>query len=72
MGGKQLGFSDYKLTTAKNQTKREQFLAGMEAVVYRQALTGPRHPKARKKDAGLTIPTLWRRRTRSQQHGCES
>jgi hypothetical protein len=23
MGGKQLGFSDYELTTAKKQTKRE-------------------------------------------------
>jgi IS5 family transposase len=27
MGGKQLGFSDYELTTAKKQTKREKFLA---------------------------------------------
>jgi hypothetical protein len=27
MGGKQLGFSDYKLTTAKKQTKREKFLS---------------------------------------------
>jgi hypothetical protein len=25
MGGKQLGFSDYELTTAKKQTKREKF-----------------------------------------------
>ena len=33
MGGKQLGFSDYELTTAKKQTKREKFLAEMEAVV---------------------------------------
>jgi IS5 family transposase len=33
MGGKQLGFSDYKQTTAKKQTKREGFLAEMEAVV---------------------------------------
>ena len=30
MGGKQLGFSDYELTTAKKQTKREKFLAEME------------------------------------------
>jgi hypothetical protein len=30
MGGKQLGFSDYELTAAKNQTKREKFLAEME------------------------------------------
>ena len=27
MGGKQLGFSDYELTTAKKQTKREKFLS---------------------------------------------
>jgi IS5 family transposase len=33
MGGRQLGFSDYELTTAKKQTKREKFLAEMEAVV---------------------------------------
>jgi hypothetical protein len=26
----QLGFSDYELTTAKKQTKREKFLAEME------------------------------------------
>ena len=32
-GGKQLGFSDYELTTAKKQTKREKFLAEIEAVV---------------------------------------
>jgi IS5 family transposase len=29
MGGKQLGFSDYELTTAKKQTKREKFLFEM-------------------------------------------
>jgi transposase, IS5 family len=39
MGGKQLGFSDYELTTAKKQTKREKFLSEMEAVVPWQALT---------------------------------
>jgi IS5 family transposase len=33
MRGKQLGFSDYVLTTAKKQTKREKFLAEMEVVV---------------------------------------
>ena len=33
MGGKQLGFSDYALTTAKMQTKREKFLSEMETVV---------------------------------------
>jgi IS5 family transposase len=33
MGGKQLGCSDGERTTAKRQTKREQFLSDMEAVV---------------------------------------
>ena len=33
MGGKQLGFGDYELTTAKKPTKRDRFLAQMEAVV---------------------------------------
>jgi hypothetical protein len=34
MGGKQLGFSDYELTTAKKQTKREKFLSEMEVVAW--------------------------------------
>ena len=38
MGGKQLGFTDYELTTAKKRTMREKFLAEMEAVVPWQAL----------------------------------
>ena len=38
MVGKQLGFSDYELTTAKKQTKREKFLSEMEVVVPWQAL----------------------------------
>ncbi len=33
MGGKQLGLSDYELTTAKKQTKREKFLSEMEVAV---------------------------------------
>jgi IS5 family transposase len=48
MGGKQLGFTDYELTTAKKCTKREKFLAEMEAVVPWQALIDliePYHPK---------------------------
>ena len=52
MGGKQLGFSDYELTTAKKQTKREKFLAEMEAVVPWAALIAliePHYPKASKK-----------------------
>ncbi len=38
MGGMQLGFLDFELTTAKKQTKREKFLAEMEAVVPWKAL----------------------------------
>ena len=33
MGGKQLGFGDYEQTTAKKRTRRERFLAEMEAAV---------------------------------------
>ena len=33
MGGKQLGFSDCELTTAKKQTKQEKFLSTMKAPV---------------------------------------
>ena len=38
MGVKQLGCTDYKLTTAKKQTKRQEFLSEMEVVVPWQAL----------------------------------
>ena len=38
MGGKQLGFSDDELTTAKKQIKREKILSEMEMVVPWQAL----------------------------------
>ena len=38
MGGKQLGFPDYELTTAKKQTKLEKLLSETEAVVPWQAL----------------------------------
>jgi hypothetical protein len=41
MGGKQFGFSDYELTTAKKKTKREKFLSEMEVVVLWQALIAP-------------------------------
>jgi hypothetical protein len=34
--GKDLGFSDYGLKTAKKQTKRENFLSEMEALVPSQ------------------------------------
>ncbi len=39
MGGKPLGFSNYELTTAKKQTKREKFLSEIVAVLPWQALT---------------------------------
>lgn len=38
MGGKQLGLSDYELTTAKKQTKREKLLAEVEAVLASTAV----------------------------------
>ncbi len=55
MGGKQLGFSDYELTTAKKQTKREKFLSEMEVVVSWQALIDliePAIPRPARKEAG--------------------
>ena len=59
MGGTQLGFSDYELTTAKKQTKREKFLSEMEAVVPWQALIAliePHYPKASKKGGRPPYP----------------
>jgi IS5 family transposase len=59
MGGKQLGFSDYELTTAKKQTKREKFLTEMEAVVPWQALIdliAPHYHKASKKGGRPPYP----------------
>ena len=58
MGVKRLGFSDYELTTAKKQTQREKFLAGMEAVVPWQVLIDliePHYHKASKK-GGPPLP----------------
>ena len=52
MGGKQLGFSDYELTTAKKPTKREKLLSEMEVVVPWQALIDliePHYPKTSKR-----------------------
>jgi IS5 family transposase len=52
MGGKRLGFTNYELTTAKKRTKRETFLAEMEAMAPWQALidlTEPHYPKASKR-----------------------
>jgi IS5 family transposase len=59
MGGKQLGFSDYELTTANKQTKREKFLAEMEVVLPWQvliALIEPHYPKASKKGGRPPYP----------------
>ncbi len=56
MGGKQLDFSEYELTTAKKQTKRERFLSGMEVVVPWQpviALIEPTTPRPARRAAGL-------------------
>lgn len=41
MVGKQLGFLDYELTTAKKQDKREKFLSEMEVSTI-QRYTRPR------------------------------
>ena len=59
MGGKQLGFSDDELTTAKKQTKREKFLSEMEVVVPWQALIDliePHYPKTSKKGGRPPYP----------------
>ena len=52
MGSKQLGFGDYEQSTAKKRTKRQRFLAEMEAVVPWKALLEliePYYPKTSKK-----------------------
>jgi IS5 family transposase len=54
MGGKQLGFGEYEQTTAKKRTKREKFLAEMDAVVPWQPLIEliePHYPKTGSKGA---------------------
>ena len=59
MGGKQLGFSDYEQSTARKRTKRERFLAQMEAVVPWKALIGliePHYPKAGSKGGRPAYP----------------
>ena len=59
MGGKQLGFTDYELTTAKKSTKREKFLFEMEAVVPWQELIDliePHDPKVSKKGGRPPYP----------------
>jgi IS5 family transposase len=59
MGSKQLGFGDYEQTTAKKRTRRERFLAEMEAVVPWKALIDliePHYPKATSKGGRPPYP----------------
>ena len=59
MGGKQLGFGDYEQTTARKRTKRERFLAQMEAVVPWKALIDliePFYPKTSSKGGRPAYP----------------
>jgi IS5 family transposase len=51
MGGKQLGFGDDELSTAKKRSKREKFLAEMDKVVPWQALMA---------DALIEVPAMRR------------
>ncbi len=70
MGRRQLGFTDYELTTAKKRTKLEMFLAEMEEVVLWQALIDliePRYHKASKKDGRPTYPLATMLRIHLQQ-----
>ena len=59
MGGKQLGFGDYEQTTTKKRTRRERFLAEMEAVVpWKQLidLIEPLYPKTSSKGGRPPYP----------------
>jgi len=59
VGGKQLGFTHYELTTAKKRIKRVKFLAEMEAVVPWQALIDlvePHYPKTSNKGGRPPYP----------------
>ncbi len=65
MGGIKLGFSDYELTTAKKQTKREKFLSEIEVIVPWAALIAliePHYPKASKKGGRPPYPLATMRR----------
>jgi IS5 family transposase len=70
MGGKQLGFPDYELITAKKQTKREKFLAEMETVMHWQALIDliePHYSKTSKKGGRPPYPLAAMLRIHLQQ-----
>ena len=59
MGVKQFGFGDYEQSTAKKRTRRERFLAEMEAVVPWSALIDliePHYPKTSKKGGRPPYP----------------
>jgi IS5 family transposase len=59
MGGKQLGFSDYELTPAKTQIKREKFLSEIGVVVPWRALINlieTNYTQGCKKDSQHTYP----------------
>jgi IS5 family transposase len=56
MGGKQLGFGEYEQATARKRTKREPFLAQMEAVVPWKALIDLIEPYYPKTDAKGGLP----------------
>ncbi len=71
MGGKQLGFSDYKQSTAKKQTRREKFLAEMDTVVPWQALVDliePYYPKTGSKGGRPPFPLETMLRIHLLQH----
>jgi IS5 family transposase len=70
MGGKELGPSDYELTTTKRQTKRETFLSEIEVVVSWQALIAliePHSPKASKSGGRPPYPLAIMLRIHLQQ-----
>ena len=58
MGGKQFGFGDHEQSTAKKRTRRERFLAQMEAVVPWSALIDliePSYPRPAVREVGRPI-----------------
>ena len=59
MGAKQFGFGDYEQSTAKKRTRRERFLAEMEAIVPWKALVDliePRYPRTTSKGGRPPYP----------------
>ena len=59
MGVKEFGFGDYEQSTAKKRTRRERFLAEMEAVVPWKALIDliePHYPKTSSKGGRPPYP----------------